>query len=165
MNNLDTILPNLIQASKNHLVFQPTADHRRAKSAFWTSIRVQGVLPPGGRPNLAAALQYAGDRRISKWWEQDGFEEWFCNEEEFSQRAEYIASLALDQLEAILTTTTTTNGDKIKAIQLAVQLANKITTSSKEQQFADQKIAGMDAKQLEEFITHQMRLLPQAAPK
>lgn len=158
--NYDPLLLAL-RATRDVSVFQPLPEHIRAKSNFWTYFGTGEGSPLPRDPNLATALQFSGDKRISQWWDIPGFQDWFLNRDEFRQRMEYLSNLALDQLEGILTSGVVASSDKLSAIKLIMQVAEKVPTNkAAETEGVDAMIAKMSKVQLEEYIRGSMRLLP-----
>lgn len=155
------VLNRLLSGTRDLSIFQPDDAQRRAKSNFWTYFATEeGVtLPP--TPDLALALRFGADSRITRWWILPGFQDWFLNREEFKQRMEYLSNLCLDQLETILTTTSSANSDKLNAIKLIMQVARKTPTSSDPDttKYADDKIGKMGRVELEEFIRRNIRIV------
>lgn len=144
--------------------FQPTDAHKRAKAAFWSHFFSTGALPPE-QVNLALAAEISGfSVEIQEWWSIDGFQEWFSNGEEFRQRVEYLSNAALDVLQEILHDGGAKVSDKLQAAKMVLEVAAKFPKSSPKEQFADEAIAEMSAKELEEFISRKMKVvsLPQA---
>jgi len=138
--------------------FVPTNDQKRAKSQFWTSF-ASGDVVPSPVPSLALASKYAGDSRIHTWWPTPGFQQWFWNQNEFEERLDYLAQLALDQLESMINSARTSDSARISAIKMVLEASKKIGNKSDTQEFADSKIGTMDQGQLEEFIQSRIKLL------
>lgn len=175
------ILSRLSQASRDLVTFQPRPEHRRARANFWSNWELAGgnTLPdaqnspenrsgePGrgagqGDVNLAMALRYGGDSRISQWWDLPGFRDWFTNSEEFRQRVEYIAQLALDELEGVLTDPAARSGDKLTAAKMALEVGGKFPGrkgDSSEGKYADEHIAAMSRAELETYVSRQIAKL------
>lgn len=138
--------------------FAPTDAHRRAKSAFWAHFFQTGELPPEAI-EAATAARYSGYNDVVEWYNLPGFREWFSNGEEFRQRIEYLSNSALDVLHEVLTNQAARTGDKLAAAKMAFEIASKFPKSAPKEQFADEKIAEMDKKQLEEFISSKVKSL------
>lgn len=139
--------------------FLPTNPQKRAKSAFWThfSTAGEGSLTP--TPSLATALRFGQDNRIQAWWDQAGFQDWFWNRDEFRQRMEYLANLAVDELEEILLSKQVATSDKLNAIKMVMQVSQKTTPVRAEESLPD-LIGKMNRVQLEEYIRSGLKLLP-----
>lgn len=138
--------------------FQPTNDQKRAKSAFWGSFTEQSVVLPGDTPNLSLVLQFlVNEGKITEWWAMPGFPAWFWNNQEFNQRKEYIASLAMDELEKVLLSNQLSPDKKIQAIRLSLELSGKL---DKQEGAApiDSIIGKMNREQLREYINKRTRL-------
>lgn len=159
-------LRNITTSSLNRLPkyssnsFQPTDAHRRAKSAFWAHYFSTGSLPPTDI-NLATAAELSGfSTELQEWWPIEGFQEWFSNGEEFRQRVEYLSNAALDVLQEILYDRAARTSDKLQAAKMALEIAAKFPKSTPKEQFADEAIGEMTAKELEEFISRKLKVLP-----
>ena len=137
------------------LIFIPTPAQRKAKARYWVRAKQATFTDMG--PTLPEVTRVIKDRRIPAWWQEPGFKEWFRNEEEFKERMEYIANLALDTVEEILGNPSARESARMAAAKLAIEVAGKMPKADI-QQFADAKINNMDAGQLRDFIQ-------QTAPK
>ena len=78
----------------------PTVSQRDLKSAFWVAYRDTPFCDPS---NITAAevTQLTGNTSVSKWWNQPGFKEWFCNDNEYEIKLESAKQKAIDILEDI----------------------------------------------------------------
>lgn len=156
-DNIKQIVSHTV-AKYSSNTFSPTDAHRRAKSAFWGHFFQSGDLPPA-QLDPATAARYSGFGEVVEWWNIAGFKEWFSNGEEFRQRVEYISNLALDTLHTVLQDTSARTGDKLAAAKMALEIAAKFPKSAPKDQFADEKIAEMGRKELEEFIANKLKVL------
>ncbi len=150
-------LTRLLEATRDVVMFQPDPNQRRAKSNYWTHFAGSGTeVAPA--PNLATALQFGADRRISAWWDLPGFQDWFLNRDEFRQRLEYLSAVGLDALESILTGRMSSDSDKLNAIKLIMAVSKPGQPDS--EQMADAAIGKMTRQQLQEYISRNMKLVP-----
>jgi hypothetical protein len=155
-----TILTQLSSVTRDLSLFSdPRPEHRKAKAAFW-SYWMGSDQPPPATIDLALAKRYCGDSRIKGWWDLPGFQDWFSNSEEFKQRVEFLVQLALDNAEDLLRDKSASATAKVAVIKLMLEVANKFPNKQKEERYADEKIAEMDKKQLEDFIAKNLRKLP-----
>jgi ABC-type branched-subunit amino acid transport system ATPase component len=110
-------------------------------------------------------LRFGASGAISRWWSLPGFKEWFRNADEFRQRLEYLANLSLDALEYVLVDPKAQSSAKVNAAKLLMEVARKMPSKVAQERFLDEAIAGMSAKQLEEFVQKKsQQLLPTAPP-
>lgn len=137
--------------------FQPTNAQKQAKSTFWSSFS-SGEGSPLPAQSLVMALRFGRDSRLSTWWEIPGFQDWFWNRDEFRQRMEYLAALAIDELEMILTSRSHSAPDKLNAIKLIMQVTGKTGSPATEESLPE-SIQKMSRTQLEEYIRSGVRLL------
>jgi hypothetical protein len=105
------------------------------------------------------------DSRLPRWWSMYGFREWFLNEDEFKQRLEYIAHLALDTLEQILTDPDANHSARVNAAKLAFEAASKMPQKWQKMGYLDDQIQKMDQSQLEQFIRQRSMGLVSAGPQ
>lgn len=157
-----SILQTLTTAARDLAIFtKPTTEQRKARSVFWTHFGTEGVPPPPPLPDLAAALRFGGDSRISKWWDLPGFQQWFWNNEEFKQRLEFIAGLALDTLEEVVGDPTQKTSDRLNAAKMIMEAAGKFPSKKADggERFLDEKIASMGRQELESFISSNIKRL------
>jgi hypothetical protein len=156
-STLDTISKLLEDRSESS--FSPTEPQRKAKASFWSSFGPEAVVTPGDTPSLALAAQFGSDSRIRIWWDQPGFQEWFWNKSEFSQRLEYMAQVALDELHVLMTSKAVAPSARVAAIKIVLEASKKLNKSDAPQEFADDKIAQMTKAQLEEYINKSLKLV------
>lgn len=151
----------ILEIVSNELTYLPSPEQRKSKSSFWVRFNDNPICEPQDI-SLQLALQFVDDSRLSKWWSQDGFKEWFRNRDEFRQRIEYLAHLSLDTLESVLIDPMSQSSAKVNAAKLLMEVARKMPPKQAVEQYLDQKIAEMDRKQLEEFVKSRMKLLTPA---
>lgn len=153
-----TVNQEVIDLATTELTYLPSAEQRRAKSSFWSRFNDNPICDPS-EISLAIALRFVADGRLSRWWSQDGFKEWFRNGEEFRHRVEYLAHLALDALENVLIDPKAQGSARVNAAKLLMEVARKMPARGAVEKYLDEKIAEMDKKQLEEFISKRTKLL------
>lgn len=154
---------DILELVVDELTYLPSPEQRRAKSAFWARFSDNPICEPEDI-SLAVALRFSPDNRLSRWWIQPGFKEWFRNRDEFRQRMEYLANLALDSLEGILADPKAQGTAKVNAAKLIMEVARKTPNKSQAEQFLDEKVSQMSRPQLEEYIKKNLRLLDSASP-
>ena len=102
---------------------------------------------------LEGAIDLTKDRRIAKWWDIDGFQDWFKNKNEFKQRNEHLLSLAQDALERILQSDSPRMASaQVNAFKALIEVANKLPAKKGELKYTDERINQLDPLQLEEFM-------------
>lgn len=154
-----TRIRNQLGKATDVVSFSPTEPQRRAKSNFWSFFASGEALPPT-QVDLAIATKYAGDKRITEWWQLEGFAEWFANKDEFRQRVEFLADLALDELYQLIRNPETQATAKVAAIRMIMDVGKKVAQKSPSEESAvSEKIASMDKKQLEEYIKSRLTRL------
>lgn len=154
---LDTILGTL-QKVRDLSSFQPTEAQRKVKGRFWSYFESSDALPPA-EIDLSTASRYGAHRSLPDWWAIPGFTDWFTNRDEFRQRMEYLAQRALDELETILASTDERSGaTKVQAIRIIMDISNKAPKSATDK-FLDERVQKMSEKELEEFISKNVRKL------
>lgn len=153
------LLSKLSAVSRDLTVHVPTNDQKRAKATFWSTFSSGEVQVPDPI-DRSTALKYGGDRRLSGWWDLPGFPDWFTTAAEFTQRIEYLTSLALDGLEDVLKDNMANASAKINAIKLIMELGHKLKSPQEESSFLDKEISRMDRKQLESYLARNIHLLP-----
>lgn len=81
--------------------FKPSVPQKKAKAAFWVNWQDDPQLDPKLMTKDEAAI-LSGQPRVSAWWAQEGFRDWFINRQEHKARLEYLYDLALERAEKIL---------------------------------------------------------------
>lgn len=147
----------------NDLTYMPSHEQRKLKSAFWIRFNENPVCEP---QDITVAMigRLVTDGRVPKWWAQPGFKEWFRNQEEFRERVESMAHLALDTLMSILITEDPKmSSARVNAAKLLLEIARKIPSKTQVEKTSDDRIGEMDKKQLDAYISRQMslRVLPE----
>ena len=146
----------ILAAAQTDLVFVPTPDMRRAKAAFWS--RFADAPPLSAGPlTLAAAQQIGADKRLAKWWSLPGFQDWFQNGEEFKERMEYLADLALDALEQVLSDPDANPSAKVASAKLVLEAASKMPKPSADAPAT--KLETMSRGELEDYVKRNLKYL------
>lgn len=133
------------------LLFVPNMEQRRVKAAFWAKY-ASNPLSDLNKITAVLVNKIVDDNRIPRWWSMYGFREWFLNEDEYKQRLEYIAHLALDTLEDVLTNPDANQNAKVNAAKLVMEAANKMPQKWQNTKYLDDSIQKMDQVQLEQYI-------------
>lgn len=154
-------ISKVLTAASQEVVFSPTPDMRRAKAAFWASLEGTPAGDLAENMTLAAAASMGADKKLSRWWSIPGFSDWWQNKEEFKQRLEYLAQLALDSLEAVLMDPDSNATARVNSAKLVLEAANKMPKKQAEDT-VDQKLAGMSRNELEEYVRARMKYLTPA---
>lgn len=151
----------VLEVLSNDLTYMPSHEQRKLKSAFWLRFNDNPVCEPG-EISVSVIQRVASDSRLEKWWSQPGFKEWFRNQEEFRERVESMAHLALDTLMDILVTDDPRQtSSKVAAAKLLLEVGRKLPSKTQStDKFIDQRIGEMDKKQLDAYIARQISLLP-----
>lgn len=156
------VKPNIIAELVQDLTFLPSPEQRKVKSAYWT-IRSDSALRPD-QITLQDALAMTGEGRLKRWWAVLGFSDWFANQEEFRQRIEYLAHLALDTAEEILIDKKANANARVSMAKLVIEASNRMPQKYSKEIYLDEKVAAMGKKELEEYIRRATSLLAPASP-
>lgn len=141
------------------LTFLPSPEQRKVKAAFWTTYSENPTVDVE-YVTVEEAKAITGDWRVTRWWAMSGFREWFLNKEEFRQRLEYLANLALDAAEDILMDRNAHPSARTNMAKLVIEAANRMPNRWAKEKYMDEKIHQMDRAQLEEYIRKAMKQLP-----
>lgn len=133
------------------IVFLPSPAQRKTKAAFWTVLN-DNPIADKDHITMASVVHVTGDTRVHKWWGQEGFQEWFCNKDEFRQRLEYLAHLALDTVEEVLLDGEANANARMNAAKLMLEAARKMPDKNAKEQYLDESIHKMSKKELESYI-------------
>jgi hypothetical protein len=150
MSNSDQLI-QLVESSE--LTYVPTAQQRILKSAFLTRI-AESPLEDMKSISLPQIQKYVYDNRLPKWWSQPGFREWFTNREEFRERVESLAHLALDTLQKILLDEDSKSmSARVNAAKILMEVGKKMPPKGGIREvYADDKVGKMGRAELEEFL-------------
>lgn len=137
----------------NELTYIPTAQQRMLKSAFQTRIQ-ESPLEDMKNVSLPQIQKYVYDSRLPKWWSQPGFREWFTNREEFRERVESLAHLALDTLQKILLDEDSKSmSARVNAAKILMEIGKKMPPKGGIREiYIDDKVSKMGRAELEEFL-------------
>ena len=138
-------------------VFKPSVEQRKLKSAFWVTYR-NGPSVNAKDVTMACVVSTTGSSKVEKWWKDPQFKEWFLNEDDFRQRAEYHAHLAQDVLEDLMVNAEKPS-DRLAAARLAIDIAGKIKKAEPVIKILDGDIDKMGDKQLDAFIESEAKRL------
>lgn len=133
------------------ITFLPNPEHRKAKAAFW-ALYSEAPLADTDRISCALAVQMSGDPRVTRWWSLPGFQEWFANKDEFRQRMEYLANLALDTAEEMLLDKKVHPSARANMVKLVIEAANRMPNRFAKEQYTDERIGSMGRKELEAYV-------------
>lgn len=133
------------------IIFSPSIPQRKLKAAFWTRYG-QNPMATVSTMTGDLASRISGSSSVKSWWEQPGFKEWFLNEDEFRQKLEYLASLALDTIEEVLLDPEANANAKSSMSKLVLEAASKMPSKWQNTKYMDEQVQKMDEAQLEAFI-------------
>lgn len=152
----------ILAAASTDLTFAPTPDMRRAKAAFWHRFADAPTSLSSDPVTLASAQQFGADKRLSKWWTLPGFAEWFQNREEFRERLEYLADIALDSLEQVLTDPDSNPSAKVASAKLVLEAASKMP--KKDAEAPASRLETMSRGELEDYVRKNLKFLTSDPP-
>lgn len=142
------LLDRAIEASE----FQPTEAQLKVKAKMLGLIMDNPVYSLADL-SLEAAMDLTQDKKLERWWNIEGFQDWFKNKNEFKQRNEHLIALAQDAMERILKSSNPKMaGAQVNAFKALLEVANKMPAKKGEVKFSDESINRMDPLQLEEFM-------------
>lgn len=133
------------------LLHEPTLEQRQIKQQFWSRFQDNQICLPEDITE-SVALRLVPDNRIRKWWKLAGFQEWFRNQDEFRERTEYLAYLALESLERVLVDPKSQASSVVSAAKLVMELTNKMPRAGAEDKFLDADIAKMTKAEVKKFL-------------
>lgn len=150
----------VIEVLANDLTYLPNYEQRKVKSAFWTRFSENPICEPRDI-TVSVVSRFVNDSRMEGWWSTPGFKEWFRNQEEFRERVESMAHLALDTLMSILITEDPKMSTaRVNAAKLLLEVGRKLPSrTAPTEKYVDARIAEMDKKQLDAYIEKQLRLV------
>lgn len=153
----------VLEIIANDLTYIPSPEQRRLKQAFWARFNDNPTCDPR-QITKSIVEAFAPDYRLDRWWPQAGFKEWFQNREEFREEVDSLVFLALDRLKRILISEDPKMASaQVNAAKLLMDVGKKMPRVGPMEKFADEKIAAMNAKELEAYISKSMKLLPMNA--
>jgi len=155
---LPTSVASQIQVADS-LLFKPSYEQVQIKSAFWAKFSANPLVDVN-QISLPTVQRFVPEPKLARWWQMFGFQEWFLNESEFTERVTSLAYLALSALEDILTNPDANANARISAARLVFEASNKMPKQKNEKIiYLDDQIQKMDQGQLEAFL-RQKALVP-----
>ena len=120
------------------------------------------------RPSISLdeAYQLTGNAKLKTWWGLPGFVRWFSNREEYRQRLDYLAMLALDTAEEILCDREAHPSARTAMAKLVIEAAGKMPPKPLAKRPDEvntggmQELAGMSRERLLELVRKAGKLLP-----
>lgn len=144
------------------ITFLPSPEQRKTKASFW-ALYQENPLVEVASVSIQLATQLTGDSRIQRWWGIPGFREWFTNKEEFRQRLEYLANLALDTAEQVLADPKANASARVNMAKLIIEAAGRMPNKWAKEQYLDERIGQMGKKELEAYIRRATQALAPAS--
>jgi hypothetical protein len=92
---------SILESIADTLIFEPTKEQKKLKAVFY-AIYNDNPMTSEGDITPDVVKRVTGSKQIHSYWKDDTFRSWFLNEREYVQRAEYLFTRALDELEDIL---------------------------------------------------------------
>lgn len=126
--------------------FIPSPSQRACKARFWKRMDFDPDM--ASNITLAGAIQLTKNGELNRWWNQEGFQDWFLNKEEEGERIQYLYMLWMDKAEDLLLDPMANHNAVVQLGKIIAQLAGK----DNQEKFADEFIAKMNPKQLREYI-------------
>ena len=132
--------------------YEPTTQQRRIKAKLLTLVQDNPLFSLEDL-TLDKAMQITKARQLKLWWNKPGFQEWFCNRNEFRALVMEGADVAVMRMINILQLDDPRYaGAQVNAAKLLFEAANKMPAKQKEVKYSDESINKMDPLQLEDFL-------------
>lgn len=145
VNNID-ILELAKQKKTAELVFVPAPNMRAAKAKFWKRIDFDASLADA--VSAASIVQITNEPRVTGWWNQKEFQEWFLNKEEANERIEYLYMLWMDKAEELLLDPMANHNAIVQLGKIISQLSGR----GEQEKVSDENIQKMTKQQLQAYI-------------
>jgi len=138
---------NITDVKKEHdLVFIPSPRMRACKAKFWK--RLDFDIELVDKVTLAGAIQLTNNTELNGWWKQDGFQDWFCNKDEASERIEYLYMLWMDKAEELLLNPDANHNAIVQIGKIIATLSGR----DNQEKYSDDMINKMSKQQLQAFV-------------
>lgn len=152
MTRRSTTDSDTVLRAAEDLTYTPSVEQRKLKSSFWAVYQDHPLVE---KRDIGPILvdQFTADTRIHRWWKVPGFADWFTNQDEFRQRLEYLAHVALDTAEEVLSDPEASASARVSMSKLVLEAAQKMPgKDTGKGKYLDQSIADMSAEQLRAFL-------------
>lgn len=151
MSNLSSLADKLVDLISD-ITYVPSPEQRKVKEGFWRRFSDNPLCDPAHVTLADVSRLIPNESRLDRWWKEPGFSAWFKNQEEFRERVNYLAQLALGTLEDILINPDEKGMAKVNASKLIMEVARKMPPRQVKEVYVDEKIGKMGRKELEEYI-------------
>lgn len=127
-------------------IFVPSPAQRACKAKFWKRMDFDYDLAEG--ITLLGAVQLTNYSELNRWWQQEGFKDWFLNKDEASERIEYLYMLWMDKAEELLLNPDANHNAVVQIGKIIAQLSGR----DNQERYSDEAIQKMTPQQLKAFI-------------
>ena len=131
-------------------LFSPTDAMAKVKARFWTKFQ-PGPLVGVENVSLSVVAQVTKSAALNRWWDDEGFRDWFLNRDEERERIKYLFNKGLDTIEHILDNPEANANAKANLIKMLAEM-NGYLGKKPVEKFADTEINAMSEQQLMGYL-------------
>jgi hypothetical protein len=133
--------------------FNPTPEQALAKARFHARLAERSSLIDAESLDPDDMVEAAGAPKLYKWRELPGFWDWFLDQDTFHHRAVALKDRAMAELEDIIGSEyiekILTAKDKLKAIDMLLNLTGAYPAKQREVKFLDKDLEAMTPEEVE----------------
>lgn len=150
--------------------FSPSRTQSIAKTRFWNRFNEEAGFLDLESLSRDDVVRLAGTKQVTGWLKDQGFARWFFEKDSLVHRIQSLKETAVDVLEEVLLRDyedrVLTAKDKLKAVDLLLQVTGSYPSRTKEIVFADARINAMSDEEVEKELeaTRKTLVLPAVRP-
>jgi hypothetical protein len=158
---------DMIQTAHNELEFVPNDLQSRVKARFYR--RIEEMSHQVDKETVFASrdlvVQMAGTDRILAWLEKPDFAAWFVDAEYMVDTIRSLQQSAVKVVADVLKSDDATEGDRLKAARMLLELGDQFPGKKSEYRFIDDRIEGMSEADTTKELAEMKAKLTKANPE
>lgn len=144
----------LSKAADNEANFVPNSFQSRVKSRFYRRLDEMSHITDKETVFKSKELlgQLAGTDRIFKWLESPAFSSWFVEDQFIVDTISSLQDKAVQVIQDILSSDDASEGDKLKAARMMLELGDQFPGRKSEVRFLDDRLNALSERDTEQEI-------------
>lgn len=144
-------------------LFNPTRAQSKAKATFHKRYESNPILGEMSALSRSQIQRLSGVVKMDAWFKQDGFEEWFFDNNYNKELLESAVELGIHEVINILEAPSDGErgspkpSDKIAALKLVLEYAGYNAAKETKVEYQDKEIANMDEENLDKMISQSLK--------
>lgn len=166
---MSTNVQNKLAALINKDIFTPTYGQSMAKQRLQEALEANDFMFDKNSLTLEQLQSLCRDKQLPKWAKEPGFLPWLLDRDDFRKRvnayADSVLEVLIDIVEMPLEPKVITAKDKLQAVNLLMQLANKFPAKQTKVVVLDKELDKLGDDEVDKRIQEmQMKLISNPSP-